>query len=36
MVTENFMLRDYQKELVEGVKSSMVDGNKKILVQSPA
>ena len=31
-----FELRDYQKELIDGVKNSMADGNKRILVQSAA
>lgn len=31
-----FKLRDYQIELVEGVQESMLNGNKKILVQSAA
>lgn len=30
-----FELRDYQKELIMDIKKSMIDGHKKIMVQSP-
>nr|DAR67800.1 MAG TPA: UvrABC system protein B [Caudoviricetes sp.] len=30
-----FELRDYQKELIMDIKKSMMNGNKKIMVQSP-
>lgn len=36
MVKIAFQLRDYQIELVEGVKESILNNNKKILVQSAA
>lgn len=32
----SFQLRNYQIDLVEGVQKSMLTGNKKVLVQSPA
>lgn len=30
-----FELRDYQRELIMDIKKSMIDGNKKVMVQSP-
>lgn len=30
-----FELRDYQKELIMDIRKSMINGNKKIMVQSP-
>jgi len=30
-----FELRDYQKELIMDIRKSMVNGNKRIMVQSP-
>lgn len=30
-----FELRDYQKELIIDIRKSMINGNKKIMVQSP-